>query len=88
VKGEWTLKFTDIQQKEFIEASDGRMLGFVNDAKISKEHGTIESFYLAEPKKMLELFSGSRPTVVIRLADIKVIGKDVVIVQANAPEHG
>lgn len=82
------MKFTDIQQKEFIEASDGRMLGFVNDAKISKEHGTIESFFLAEPKKMLELFSGNRPSTVIKLSDIKVIGKDVVIVQSKAPEHG
>jgi YlmC/YmxH family sporulation protein len=82
------LKFTDIQQKEFIEASDGRMLGFVNDARISKENGTIESFFLAEPKKMLELFSGNRPTIVIRLSDIKVIGKDVVIVQTKGSEHG
>jgi YlmC/YmxH family sporulation protein len=82
------LKFTDIQQKEFIEASDGKMLGFVNDAQISKETGMIESFFLAEPKKMLELFSGNRPTVMIRLSDIKVIGKDVVIVQSKGVEHG
>jgi YlmC/YmxH family sporulation protein len=82
------LKFTDIQQKEFIEASDGKMLGFVNDAQISKETGTIESFFLAEPKKMMELFSGNRPTVMIRLCDIKVIGKDVVIVQSKGSEQG
>lgn len=82
------MKFTDIQQKEFIEASDGKMLGFVNDAQISRETGMIESFFLAEPKKMLELFSGNRPTVMIRLADIKVIGKDVVIVQSKGVEHG
>ncbi|PUB18102.1 YlmC/YmxH family sporulation protein [Paenisporosarcina sp. OV554] len=82
------MKFTDIQQKEFIEASDGKMLGFVNDAQISKETGMIESFFLAEPKKMLELFSGNRPTVMIRLSDIKVIGKDVVIVQSKGVEHG
>jgi hypothetical protein len=43
---------------------------------------------LAEPKKMLELFSGNRPTVMIRLSDIKVIGKDVVIVQSKGVEHG
>lgn len=78
------MKFTDIQQKEFIEAKDGRMLGFVNDAEISKEKGTIESFFLAEPKKMLEIFSSNRPTIVIRLSDIKVIGKDVVIVQSSS----
>ena len=82
------MKFTDIQQKEFIEASDGKMLGFVNDAQISKETGTIESFFLAEPKKMMELFSGNRPTVMIRLSDIKVIGKDVVIVQSKGLEQG
>ena len=82
------MKFTDIQQKEFIEASDGKMLGFVNDAQISKETGTIESFFLVEPKKMMELFSGNRPTVIIRLCDIKVIGKDVVIVQSKGLEHG
>lgn len=80
------MKFTDIQQKEFIEASDGKMLGYVNDARISKEKGIIESFFLAEPKKMLELFSGNRPTTVIRLSDIKVIGKDVVIVQSRGSE--
>lgn len=81
------MKFTDIQQKEFIEAKDGRMLGFVNDAEISKEKGTIESFFLAEPKKMLEIFSSNRPTIVIRLSDIKVIGKDVVIVQSSRLEN-
>ena len=82
------MKFTEIQQKEFIEASDGRMLGFVNDARISKEKGTIESFFLAEPRKMLDLFSGSKPSIVIRLSDIKVIGKDVVIVQTKGYEQG
>ena len=82
------MKFTEIQQKEFIEASDGRMLGFVNDARISKENGTIESFFLAEPRKMLDLFSSSKPSIVIRLSDIKVIGKDVVIVQTKGYEHG
>ncbi len=82
------MKFTDIQQKEFIEASDGRMLGFVNDARISKENGFIEAFYLEEPKKMLEFFSGNRQSVVIRLSDIQVIGKDVVIVQSKGLERG
>ncbi|MFX3674181.1 MAG: PRC-barrel domain-containing protein [Paenisporosarcina sp.] len=82
------MKFTEIQQKEFIEASDGRMLGFVSDARISKEKGAIEAFMVAQPKKMFEFFSSDNSTISIPLHDIHVIGKDVVLVKRTRHEQG
>ena len=82
------MKFTEIQQKEFIEASDGRMLGFVSDARISKENGLIEAFVVAQPKKMFEIFSNDNSSISIPIHDIHVIGKDVVLVKRNQHEHG
>lgn len=81
------MKFTEIQQKEFIEASDGRMLGFVCDARISKDKGIIEAFVVAQPKKMFELFSSDQTSVTISIQDVHVIGKDVVLVKRNRNEH-
>ena len=75
------MKFTEIQQKEFIEASDGRMLGFVSDARISKDTGTIEAFLVAQPKKMFEFFSNDNSSASVSIQDIHVIGKDVVLVK-------
>jgi YlmC/YmxH family sporulation protein len=81
------LKFTEIQQKEFIESSDGRMLGFVSDARISKENGVIEAFVVAQPKKMFELFSSDQTSLSILIKDIHVIGKDVVLVKRTINEQ-
>lgn len=78
------MKFTEIQQKEFIEASDGRMLGFVCDARISKENGIIEAFLVSQPKKMFEFFSNDDSSVSVSIQDIHVIGKDVVLVKRNS----
>lgn len=75
------MKFTEIQEKEFIDAGNGKMLGFVSDAKISKENGMIEAFLVAQPKKMLDLFSSDSSTITIAINDIHVVGKDVVLVK-------
>ena len=77
------MKFSLIQEKEIIEAANGRFLGYVIDAEISQETGSIEAFIIEEPKKLLSLRQTENLRKKILLKDIVVIGKDVILVRSE-----
>lgn len=52
-RGGFSLRFSLLQQKEVIEAGNGRFIGFVVDAEVSKETGYVTAFLIAEPRKYL-----------------------------------
>ncbi len=84
-EGGMTLKFSDLQKKEFIEAGKGRQLGYAVDATISTEDGTIELFHVGGMEKLKFFGSGETP-VKIPVNRILVIGKDVVLIDDAAPK--
>ena len=43
-RGGMSLRFSMLQQKEVIEAGNGRFIGFVIDAEVSKETGYVTAF--------------------------------------------
>ncbi|UZN00348.1 hypothetical protein OL548_11865 [Lysinibacillus sp. MHQ-1] len=44
-RGGYLLRFSMLQQKEVIEAGNGRFIGFVVDAEVSKETGYVTAFF-------------------------------------------
>ena len=78
------MRFSLIQEKEIIEAANGRFLGYVIDAEISQETGLIIAFIIEEPKKLLTLRQTENLRKKILLKDIVVIGKDVILVKNEA----
>lgn len=77
------VRFSQIQEKEIIEAGNGRFLGFVVDAEISKETGMIIAFIIEEPKRFLGLWQTEDSRRKVLLEDILIVGKDVILVKEN-----
>ncbi|MGE7621913.1 PRC-barrel domain-containing protein [Viridibacillus sp. NPDC096237] len=77
------MRFSDIQRKEIIEAGNGRFLGFVLDAVLSEETGLIEAFVVSEPKRFFQFSQSDNDGMKIRIEDILVVGKDVILVKAR-----
>jgi YlmC/YmxH family sporulation protein len=76
------MKFSDVQQKEIIEAGKGRFIGYIIDAEVDEHTGMITAFLVAEPKKFLNFMQGDEPVRKVYISDILVIGKDVILVKA------
>lgn len=77
------MRFSHIQEKEIIEAGNGRFLGYVVDAEISKETGMIIAFVIEQPKRFLGLWQTEDTRRKVYLDDILIVGKDVILVRAN-----
>ncbi|KGR80433.1 PRC-barrel domain-containing protein [Ureibacillus manganicus] len=76
------MRFSTVQQKEIIEASSGRFIGFIVDAEVDEQTGKIVSFLVSEPKKFLSFLQGEEAVMKVMISDILVIGKDVILVKS------
>ncbi|CAM5187438.1 YlmC/YmxH family sporulation protein OS=Ureibacillus acetophenoni OX=614649 GN=SAMN05877842_101390 PE=4 SV=1 [Ureibacillus acetophenoni] len=76
------MRFSVVQQKEIIEASSGKFLGFIVDAEVDEQTGKIVAFLVSEPKKFLSFLQGEEPVSKVLVSDILVIGKDVILVKS------
>jgi YlmC/YmxH family sporulation protein len=74
------MNFSELQQKEMIDARSGELLGYIEDAEVLLDSGKIEYFIVSVPKKFYQFFQGERKTIKIYIEDIFSIGKDVIIV--------
>lgn len=75
------MKFSEVQQKEIIEAGSGRFIGYIIDAEVCEQTGMITAFLVAEPKKLFNFFQGDEAIQKVLISDILVIGKDVILVK-------
>lgn len=75
------LRFSEVQQKEIIEAESGKFIGFIIDAEVCEKTGKIIRFHVSTPKKFLYFFQGEEKIIKINVDDILVIGKDVILVK-------
>lgn len=69
----------DFRNKEVINISDGKRLGFVDDVEIDIENGTISAVIIPISGKILGVF-GKDSEYIIPWNSIKKIGKDIVLV--------
>lgn len=74
----------DFRQKEVINISDGRRLGYIYDVEIDEESGRINSAIVPVSGKVLGIF-GKDNEYVIPWEKIKKIGEDIVLVETDTP---
>lgn len=72
-------KASEFRQKEVINISDGRRLGFIYDVEIDLKKGVIKSIIVPGPGKVMGLF-GKETEYIIPWESIKKVGDDIVLV--------
>ncbi len=70
---------SDFRQKEVINISDGKRLGFVSDVEIDLESGKIDAIILPGVGRLFGLL-GKENEFVIPWEKIKKIGEDIILV--------
>lgn len=81
------MKFSEIQKKEVIDATKGTFLGYVQDATIDVATGKVELLHVNAGERGFFFDSKQNDMKKIRLQDISIIGKDIVLVgKKNAKE--
>jgi YlmC/YmxH family sporulation protein len=73
---------SDFKQKEVINISDGRRLGFVSDVEIDLEQGKIAAIVLAGVARLFG-FLGKDSEFVIPWEKIVKIGEDIILVDLD-----
>lgn len=74
------MRFSEIQKKEVIDATKGTFLGYVQDATIDIKNGKVEALHISDGDRAFFFDSKRNDAKKVRLADIEVIGKDIVLV--------
>ncbi|SOB92485.1 YlmC/YmxH family sporulation protein [Ureibacillus xyleni] len=75
------MRFSAVQQKEIIEAGNGRFVGYIIDAEVCEKTGCITAFLVAEPKKFMSFLQNDEHVRKVLISDILVVGKDVILVK-------
>jgi YlmC/YmxH family sporulation protein len=73
---------SDFRQKEVINLSDGRRLGFVSDVELDLEEGKIDAIILPGVGKLFGIL-GKDNEFVIPWEKIVRIGEDVILVDLD-----
>lgn len=73
---------SDFRQKEVINVSDGKRLGFVSDVEVDLENGKIDAVILPGVGKLFGLI-GKENEFVIPWEKIVKIGEDIILVDLD-----
>lgn len=77
------LKISDIQAKDIVNISDGKVLGHISDLDINLETGTVNSIIIGGSGKMLTFLGGRETEIIIPWGNIVKIGSDVILVRVE-----
>ncbi|MGI6360921.1 MAG: YlmC/YmxH family sporulation protein [Bacillota bacterium] len=76
------MRISDLRNKDIINNSDGKKLGYIRDIEFDIQKGQVKSFILTYDKGFRGWFN--RPEeIVIEWSQIKKIGVDVILVELN-----
>jgi YlmC/YmxH family sporulation protein len=70
---------SEFKQKEVINITDGRRMGFVNDVEVDLEDGRIQSVIIPGAGRLFGLI-GKENEIIIPWENIKKIGEDIILV--------
>ena len=73
------VKSSDFRQKEVVNISDGKRLGFVCDVDIDMHTGKLNSIIVPSNNKIFGIF-GNKEDYIIPWENIKTIGDDIILV--------
>lgn len=74
------MRLSDLQRKDIINVSDGRIVGRIIDAEISEKDGSLLGLVIEKSKYIKSLFN-SESDVIIKFEQIKKLGSDVILVE-------
>jgi YlmC/YmxH family sporulation protein len=80
--GNSVYRSSDLRQKEVINISDGKRLGFVSDVEIDLEGGKIEGIVIPGSSRIFGLL-GKDSEFVIPWDRVKKIGEDIILVDMD-----
>lgn len=72
----------ELRQKEVINISDGKRLGFVSDVEINLEDGKLEAIVLPGSGRIFGII-GKDSELIIPWEKIKKIGEDIILVDMD-----
>ena len=72
----------DLKQKEVINISDGRRIGFVSDVEIDLDSGKIDAIIIPASGRLFGLI-GKEDEFVIPWEKIRKIGEDIILVDLD-----
>jgi len=75
-------RIADLRQKEVINVTDGRRLGFVSDVEIDLESGRIDAIVIPGEGRLFG-FIGKDNEFIIPWEKIKKIGEDIILVDLD-----
>ncbi len=73
---------SDFKQKEVINMSDGRRLGFVYDVEVNLDDGRIEAIIIPGGGRLFGIL-GKDNEFIIPWENVKKIGEDIILVDVE-----
>ena len=73
-----------LKNKEVINISDGRSLGFVYDIEVDLYKGVIDGIVIPGARGFMGLFSKKEGDMVIKWDKVKTVGDDVILVDLES----
>lgn len=73
-----------LKNKEVINISDGRSLGFVYDIEVDLDKGVIDGIVIPGTRGFMGLFSKKEGDLVIKWDKVKTVGDDVILVDLES----
>ena len=77
-------RIDELKNKQVVCVKDGCVLGFISDIEMDTQSGALTSIIIFGRLRFLGLM-GRENDIVIPWEDIKVIGKETVLVNTEAP---
>lgn len=74
------MKYTQLKEKEVVDAGNGCRIGYVVDLKIDPQQGKILEVLVVSSRKCKELFK-KPPLIRIPFRNIIQIGPDIILVK-------
>ena len=75
-------RFEELRAREVIDMTTGERLGFIDDVEIDLETASVRSLVIYGRPRIFGLF-GREDDEVVPCSDIKVIGKDVILIERS-----
>jgi len=81
--GQDMLSTDKLKNKEVINISDGRSLGFVSDIEVNLEKGAIEGIIIPAERGLFSWFQKGEEDRMIRWENVRTVGDDVILVETE-----
>lgn len=76
------MKLSELQRKNIVELSTGKIIGRIIDIEFNIEDGKLKGLIVERSKYLKSIFS-SEMDLIIKYEEIKKIGEDVILVEVS-----